>query len=233
MVHGPTGLPRPDGAGMWTERGRAVPFFLEYGTSGECLDVLTEKIAKYERPYAMSTWAWPVLFHLPSARREANLHHRLAGFNLMTVSRRRDRLEEYVEAVVIARLSRPDAAALLTSDDDGGERERAAQAAEQVRQRLDDAAASFAAGVITARQLATITGQLRPELAALEAAAAPPPDRASVLGELVSAADVEKAWDALSPDARRTVVRLLMEIRVDRGRRGPGSSTDGIEIIWR
>ncbi|MEU0155663.1 hypothetical protein [Micromonospora fulviviridis] len=27
----------------------------------------------------MSTWAWPVLFHLPSARREANLHHRLAA----------------------------------------------------------------------------------------------------------------------------------------------------------
>ncbi|MFC3500831.1 recombinase family protein [Micromonospora krabiensis] len=149
------------------------------------------------------------------------------------VSRRRDRLEEYVEAVVIARLSRPDAAALLTPDDDGGERERAAQAAERVRLRLDDAAASFASGVITARQLATITGQLRPELAALEAAAAPPPDRASVLGELVSADDVAAAWERLSPDARRTVVRLLMEITVGRGRRGPGFSTDGIEIVWR
>ncbi|MER7456322.1 replication-relaxation family protein [Micromonospora sp. NPDC126480] len=78
MVHGPTGLPRPDGAGVWTERGRSVPFFLEYDTGGERLDILTEKIAKYERLYAMSTWAWPVLFHLPSARREANLHHRLA-----------------------------------------------------------------------------------------------------------------------------------------------------------
>ncbi|GAB3185883.1 DNA invertase Pin-like site-specific DNA recombinase [Micromonospora palomenae] len=149
------------------------------------------------------------------------------------VSRRRDRLEEYVEAVVIARLSRPDAAALLAPDDDGGERERAAQAAERVRQRLDDAAASFAAGVITARQLATITGQLRPELAALEAAAAPPPDRASVLGDLLSSDDVTGAWERLSPDARRTVVRLLMEIKVSRGRRGPGFSTDGIEISWR
>ncbi|WBB92126.1 replication-relaxation family protein [Verrucosispora sp. WMMC514] len=78
MVHGPKGLPRPDGAGVWTERGRSVPFFLEYDTGRECLDVLTEKIAKYERLYAMSTWAWPVLFHLPSARRETNLHHRLA-----------------------------------------------------------------------------------------------------------------------------------------------------------
>ncbi|MFC4018859.1 replication-relaxation family protein [Micromonospora sp. GCM10011542] len=79
MVHGPSGLPRPDGAGVWTEQGRSVPFFLEYDTGRERLDILTEKVAKYARLYSMSTWTWPVLFHLPSARREANLHHRLAG----------------------------------------------------------------------------------------------------------------------------------------------------------
>ncbi|MFD2768259.1 replication-relaxation family protein [Micromonospora eburnea] len=85
MVHGPKGLPRPDGAGVWTEHGRSVPFFLEYDTGRERLDILTEKVAKYERLYAMSTWAWPVLFHLPSARREANLHHRLAGIDLTAI----------------------------------------------------------------------------------------------------------------------------------------------------
>ncbi|WP_422750609.1 replication-relaxation family protein [Micromonospora sp. WMMD1219] len=85
MVHGPKGLPRPDGAGVWTERGRSVPFFLEYDTGRERLDILTEKVAKYERLHAMSNWAWPVLLHLPSARREANLHHRLAGIDLDTV----------------------------------------------------------------------------------------------------------------------------------------------------
>ncbi|MFI6265307.1 replication-relaxation family protein [Micromonospora sp. NPDC051006] len=79
MARGPTGLPRPDGAGVWTEHGRSVPFFLEYDTGRERLDVLTEKVAKYERLYAMTTWGWPALFHLPSARREANLHHRLAA----------------------------------------------------------------------------------------------------------------------------------------------------------
>ncbi|MFI2649682.1 replication-relaxation family protein [Micromonospora fulviviridis] len=79
MVHGPSGVPRPDGAGVWIEQDRSVPFFLEYDTGRERLDILAEKIAKYERLYAMSTWAWPVLFHLPSARREANLHYRLAG----------------------------------------------------------------------------------------------------------------------------------------------------------
>jgi site-specific DNA recombinase len=149
------------------------------------------------------------------------------------VSRRRDYLEEYVTAVIIARLSRPDAAALLLPADDGGERERAAQAAERVRERLDDAAASFASGLITARQLATITGQLRPELAALEAASAPPPDRAAVLGGLVGAIDVAASWERLSPDARRAVVRLLLEITVRRARRGNTWSTEGITLEWR
>ncbi|MEU8180236.1 replication-relaxation family protein [Micromonospora sp. NPDC049047] len=78
ILAGATGFPRPDGAGVWTEGGRSVPFFLEYDTSGENLQVLIDKIIKYERLYMLSTWAWPVLFHLPSARREANLHHRIA-----------------------------------------------------------------------------------------------------------------------------------------------------------
>ncbi|MFI7492677.1 replication-relaxation family protein [Micromonospora echinaurantiaca] len=85
MVRGLTRLPRPDGAGVWTERGRSVPFFLEYDTGRERLDILTEVITKYERLYAMSTWTWPVLLHLPSARRETNLHHRLATVDLQAV----------------------------------------------------------------------------------------------------------------------------------------------------
>ncbi|SCG60369.1 replication-relaxation family protein [Micromonospora humi] len=85
ILAGPTGFPRPDGTGVWAEHGRSVPFFLEYDTSGENLQVLIDKVIKYERLYTMSTWAWPVLLHLPSARREANLHHRLAGISLETV----------------------------------------------------------------------------------------------------------------------------------------------------
>lgn len=148
-------------------------------------------------------------------------------------SRRRDYFEEYVSEVVIGRLSRPDAAALLVADEDGGDRERAAQEAERVRHRLDEAALAFAGGLITARQLATITEQLRPELADLEAQAAPPPDRARVLGDLVGAPDVRKAWETLSPDKQRAVIRLLMTITVQRARRGNTWNVEGIEIEWR
>lgn len=148
------------------------------------------------------------------------------------VSRHRERLEEFVTAVIVARLRRPDAVALLAPEDDGGARERAEVEAERVRQRLDDAATSFASGLLTMRQLETINTQLRPELAALEAASAPPPDRVRVLGDLVLE-DAGEVWARLGPDARRTVVRLLLNITVTRVRRGAGFSTDGIELTWR
>lgn len=149
------------------------------------------------------------------------------------VVRTREPLEEFVSGLVVERLSRPDVPDLLTPVDDGGARQRAELAAERVRQRLDDAAASFAAGVITARQLELITGQLRPELAELEAAAAPPPDRAGVLGELVGAPDMAGAWERLPTSGKRAVITLLMEIKIGRGARGPGFRVDGIEVTWR
>lgn len=149
------------------------------------------------------------------------------------VSRTRDPLERFITQVVVERLGRPDAARLLVPEDDGGAREAAELGAERVRQRLDDAAVSFAAGRLTTRQLEVITGTLRPELAALEAAAAPPPDRAAVLGALVGAGDVAAVWERTPADSQRAVVSLLMEIRVGRGRRGPGFDPFGITIEWK
>lgn len=80
LVTNPPTLPRPDGAGVWAEDGRAVPFFVEYDTGTERLDILTEKVAKYGqlRKWAL-TWTWPVLFVLPSVLREQHWHDRLAA----------------------------------------------------------------------------------------------------------------------------------------------------------
>jgi site-specific DNA recombinase len=149
------------------------------------------------------------------------------------VSRTRDPLERFISMVVVERLGRPDAARLLVAEDDGGAREAAELGAERVRQRLDDAAASFAADHLTTRQLEIITGTLRPELEALEAAAAPPPDRAAVLGALVGSGDVAEVWARTAPDAQRAVIALLMTITVGPGRRGPGFDPYGIEIDWK
>jgi hypothetical protein len=72
------GLPRPDGAGVWCEDGRAVPFFAEYDTGKESLDVLIEKVGKYGMLFAYAkAWGWPVLFVLPTVLREQHWHDRL------------------------------------------------------------------------------------------------------------------------------------------------------------
>ncbi|MEV4693132.1 replication-relaxation family protein [Micromonospora zamorensis] len=72
------GLPRPDAAGVWVEDGRAVPFFAEYDTGSERLDLLTEKVSKYGLLFAYAkTWGWPVLFVLPTVLREQHWHDRL------------------------------------------------------------------------------------------------------------------------------------------------------------
>ncbi|MEV0271138.1 replication-relaxation family protein [Hamadaea sp. NPDC050747] len=72
------GLPRPDGAGAWTEDGNTVAFFVEYDTGTERLNVLTDKVAKYGLLFSYAkTWSWPVLFVLPTALRERHWHDRL------------------------------------------------------------------------------------------------------------------------------------------------------------
>jgi hypothetical protein len=71
------GLVRPDGAGLWRERHRQVPFWLEYDTGTETLSRLVGKLADYQQ-LAGTGWDFPILFHLPNAGREANLHQRLA-----------------------------------------------------------------------------------------------------------------------------------------------------------
>lgn len=151
------------------------------------------------------------------------------------VSRSREHLDELVSEIVARRLAQADAVDLLRPHDDGAWRV-AAQAAEGVRRRLDDAAALFAAGTIDGRQLGTITADLRPDLERLEREAAPPPDRSRLFGDLIGAESVEvvrERWDALGPDRRRAVVEALLTIRVDRAPRGRGFRTDGIVIDWR
>jgi protein involved in plasmid replication-relaxation len=75
---------RPDGYGRWSEQppGRppvAVDFFLEYDTGTEDLPRLIGKLAGYAALAARTGMTTPVLFWLPTARREAALRARLAG----------------------------------------------------------------------------------------------------------------------------------------------------------
>ncbi|HZM80153.1 MAG TPA: replication-relaxation family protein [Candidatus Limnocylindrales bacterium] len=62
--------PLPDGYGLWAQDGTVVAFFLEFDRGTETLGVLAGKV----RRYASLEYEVPVLFLLPSAERELNLH---------------------------------------------------------------------------------------------------------------------------------------------------------------
>ena len=72
-------VPRPDGHGTWAEHDQEVAFFLEFDLATEPLDVLADKVAAYMVLAELTRWRWPALFHLPTARREVNLHRHLAA----------------------------------------------------------------------------------------------------------------------------------------------------------
>jgi hypothetical protein len=76
------GRVRPDGYGCWTDGNRQVSFLVEHDNNTETLGRLVAKLASYRRLRAEGGPGGPVLFWLPSAAREANLHQRLAGVSL-------------------------------------------------------------------------------------------------------------------------------------------------------
>ncbi|WP_350002559.1 recombinase family protein [Pseudarthrobacter sp. WHRI 8279] len=134
------------------------------------------------------------------------------------VSRMAEPVEDYVSQVIVARLSRPDAARLLrtgTGPDIEGMRTQAMA----LRERLDGLAVEFADGELTASQLRTATERLRGKLAEAEAALA---DSAKVdtLGPLVLAGDVQAAWDAMDTARRRAVVDMLVTVTIHPPGRG-------------
>lgn len=134
------------------------------------------------------------------------------------VSRMAEPVEDYVSQVIVARLSRPDAAELLRSGS-GPDVDELRTQAMALRERLDGMALEFADGELTASQLRTATERLRAKLAAAESALA---DSAKVdaLGPLVLAGDVQAAWDALDTARRRAVVDMLVTVVIHPPGRG-------------
>jgi len=69
-------LVRPDGHGVWQHGGRVVPWWLEMDLGTEVLARVAGKLTGYA--HLGPRLAYPVLFWLPTAAREANLHAYLA-----------------------------------------------------------------------------------------------------------------------------------------------------------
>lgn len=127
-------------------------------------------------------------------------------------------VDEFVEELVVARLSRPDARDLLLAPRTA---DTAALHKESVglRERLDALAVAFADGSVSASQLRSGTDRIRVRLAEVDAILADA-GKADVLGELVAADDVAAVWYGYVTDRKRTVIRALMNVTLHATGRG-------------
>jgi DNA invertase Pin-like site-specific DNA recombinase len=148
------------------------------------------------------------------------------------VIRNQDSVDDLVTRVILARLSLPDAQGLLAHPDRSDKAKAAAQKTGELQNRLHDAAEAYAAGAITMAQLTTINAAVKPQLEQAQAEAASP-RRAKVLGDLVASRDPAQVWEELSPEQRRAVVVLLVDVKIMPTHHGPNFDPEAIKIEWK
>jgi site-specific DNA recombinase len=128
------------------------------------------------------------------------------------VARRAAPVDEYVSLYAVARLSRPDARGLMTGRGNPEfpalRAERAALAA-----RMDTAARDWAGLGITDARLRMVNRELGARIAEIDTRLADAA-RAGILSPLLEAADIRAAWDGLGTDHQRSVIGLLMTVRL-------------------
>lgn len=148
------------------------------------------------------------------------------------VVRNQSKVDELVQRIICARLSRPDAVALLRQDEGDDGRDAKADV-ERLRIRLDVAAADYADGAIDSDQLRIITARLRPQIEAAERLVPSPARRTEVLAGLVGQPDAAQRWAALDVSVQRKVVDLLVDVVILPTRRGPGFDPESVRVTWK
>ncbi len=142
-------------------------------------------------------------------------------------------IEDYIEKIVVTRLSRPDAAALLAPETACDEVAALTGELTGLRARSDELAAMFGAGTIDARQLAaglTANAERQMEIERSLATSSSSP----TLTSLVTAADAQSVWRGLGIDAQRAVLRELITIRLLTPGRGARTfHPASVQIEWR
>ena len=128
------------------------------------------------------------------------------------VSRNIARVDEMIVGIVVAILSRPDAANLLITEkrDDINELRDKAVA---LRARQDEAAAMYADGEIPASQLKIVNTKLAASLAEVESKMVDA-NKTRVFDGLIGAPDPRVRFDGLPLDRQRAIVDALMTVTI-------------------
>lgn len=160
----------------------------------------------------------------PSAR------YRCGGRKMCT-SRRADAVELLVTETVLNRLERPDAATLFSKSGDA-DITKALEKADTLRKRLAAFVESAANGEVSPGALAAIEKRLRPQIEEAETKA-----RAEIATPLVGklmGPDTRDKWEQFSLIEKRTVIRTLLFVKVNKAKFGNNYRFDSrdIEIEW-
>lgn len=146
------------------------------------------------------------------------------------VTVRKQALEAVVVATLVERLSRPDGLASLELEPSNDVAE-AQERVQVLRARLDEAAAEFAAGRLSAAMLGRVETQLMGELDEANRAARVRPMPATAEA-MASAVDAAAFFDGLSIEQQVELVRALMSVTVEPTRRSKVFDPSRVRIEW-
>lgn len=140
-------------------------------------------------------------------------------------------LDDHIKALVVARLSRPDAKELLVDHERAGVAELRAQAV-RLEARIEATQAEFAGTDIPVSQFGASIRMLNDQLKAVNAQMADA-ERARVFDGVIGVGDVGAAFEGAGLDRQREIVSALLTVVVRPTVRGAGFRPDDIETAWR
>jgi hypothetical protein len=149
-------------------------------------------------------------------------------------SRKAAPIDEYVSEVMIARLSRPDAADLFAPPDSGPNKSELVREADRLRRKLDGLAGLYEEGVLTAKGVRKSSERLKTQLGDIEAKLADVNGIPRAVRTVVNAADVRAAWESLETVDRREIIRALAAIHIHPPGRGAVTfKSETVSVDWR
>jgi DNA invertase Pin-like site-specific DNA recombinase len=124
-------------------------------------------------------------------------------------------IDDYIELVVLERLSQPDLIETFrpAPDHRSGDLATLRHQASEIHARMDKLAEAYATGTVKLTTLQAAQGRADAELAAIEIKMTVD-TRSAAVAKLVTGLDVSQGWQALSVEAKRGVIDLLVKVEL-------------------
>jgi hypothetical protein len=148
------------------------------------------------------------------------------------VSVKSDIIDSYITDIIAETMTQPDAAVLFATDH-SADLARLRDESAAVRRNMEQAAGEMAVGILPRAAYLAAMERASARLEEIDAMVTEA-GRESVVGELITSADVRATWDGLDISRKRAIIRSLMSITLNpagRGARRP-DLTKTVLITW-